>query len=175
MSDIFNGCFVIIILFLCFFAGFCVCEIIEDNSNDLLTENLKYNSDIHDCNKWICKRAAVTIFGVPRNPSIQDLEYCGSSHWIAVCKNWSRKEKSIEEKYWDLYIKINKKEFELYSLRRGLSILKADLEAKQKNLTVKYQPIPNSTWIMRIEYNGSEWDSIDISEIYENSNVKVRK
>lgn len=82
-------------------------------------------------------------------------------------------EETLREKYWDLRQKIAEKEYELYIMKRVLAMYKMDIEAQEKNLTVEYKKIPNSKMVIRIEYNGSHYDSMEIQDLMED--VKVEK
>ena len=64
----------------------------------------------------------------------------------------------------DLTYNINELEVRLFYLRRSLEIVEMDLESIDKDMKVKYIQVPNSSYVMRVEYNGSTFDDREIQK-----------
>lgn len=81
--------------------------------------------------------------------------------------------KTLEEKYFELQQEIREKEFELFQMKRLFVIYTMDMDAMMNNLTVEYKKIPNSSLVMRMEYNGSVFENITfVGDLIE---VKISK
>jgi len=74
----------------------------------------------------------------------------------------------------DLSNKINELEVRLFYLRQSLRLVEMDLEAIDNNMEFRYIKIPNSTYVLRVEYNGSSIDDIKIQEPIKQVGVKRR-
>jgi len=83
------------------------------------------------------------------------------------------KDKLVEKKV-DLDSRIRDLQFELFYLRKAVSIVEADLDAKEKNLSVEYLKLPDSEFVMRVEYNGSHIDSVEIKDLMKDTKVSRR-
>lgn len=81
-------------------------------------------------------------------------------------------EEELENKLLDVYQQRSETIYKLYFLNQVISIYEMELEAKQNNMSVKYIDVPNSSLIIRAEYNGSFIDNVEINYPEERERVK---
>ena len=74
----------------------------------------------------------------------------------------------------DLQYRISELQMRLFYLKQSFEIVEMDLESIDSGMNFKYIQIPDSGYVMRVEYNGSSFDDIEIQEAIKQVEVKRR-